>query len=82
MSRSADAIEPKPASRRLLLASLSIAAACALALLVTSPGLPMAWDEGNAIWRAEGIERWAARLMEVDGGDRAPGPMSREGIAV
>jgi len=81
MSLSPDAIQPKPASHRLLLASASIAVACALGLLVTSPGLPMAWDEGNAIWRAEGIERWAARLMEIDGEDRAPGPMSREGIA-
>ena len=34
---------------------------CAAFLLVAWPGLPMAWDEGNAILRSRGISRWAAR---------------------
>jgi hypothetical protein len=81
MSMSPDAIQPKPGSRRLLLAAATVGVACALGLLATSPGLPMAWDEGNAIWRAQRIERWAALLLEADGEGRLISPMSREGIA-
>lgn len=43
--------------RRLLLGSVLVAILCAVALLATSPGLPMVWDEGNAIRRAEAIPR-------------------------
>ncbi len=46
---------PQPSRHRLLLGSLLAAVACAAMLLGTSPGLPMAWDEGNAILRAERI---------------------------
>jgi hypothetical protein len=47
---------PEPADvpvRRLLLGAVLVAIFCAAALLATSPGLPMVWDEGNAILRAE-----------------------------
>ncbi len=50
-----------------------------LVLLLTSPQLPMGWDEGNAIYRAEGIERWASR-WKPGGNVGMPGPMSREAI--
>jgi 4-amino-4-deoxy-L-arabinose transferase-like glycosyltransferase len=40
---------------RLLLGSALVAVFCVSALLATSPGLPMAWDEGDAILRAEAI---------------------------
>ncbi len=53
-----------PNPRRPLIASLAIAAACFALLLATSPMLPMAWDEGNAIHRAEGIQHWFARFSE------------------
>jgi hypothetical protein len=56
---------------------------CAVALLATSPGLPMAWDEGNAIVRAEGITHWAARWLPHPGpadNRPAPGPLSRVAI--
>ncbi|NQU20778.1 MAG: 4-amino-4-deoxy-L-arabinose transferase [Candidatus Nealsonbacteria bacterium] len=38
-----------------LLASIAVAGICAVLLTATSSGLPMVWDEGNAIHRAEGI---------------------------
>lgn len=41
--------------RRLLFGSALAAIFCAAALLATSPGLPMVWDEGDAILRAEKI---------------------------
>lgn len=40
---------------RLWFGSALAAVACAVALVATAPGLPMVWDEGNAIVRAEGI---------------------------
>jgi hypothetical protein len=43
--------------RPLLLGSAVAALLCAATLLATSPGLPMAWDEGNAILRAEKIRQ-------------------------
>jgi hypothetical protein len=55
---------PSSARRGPLLLGAAIAAlVCAAALLATSPGLPMVWDEGNAILRADGIARWAARWL-------------------
>lgn len=68
-------------SRRLLWSgSLLVAATCAVVLLATSPGLPMVWDEGNAILRAERISHWFARWA---GGDvlGATGPLGAEAIA-
>jgi hypothetical protein len=32
-------------------------------LLSTSAELPMVWDEGNAIWRAEGIGAWISKFQ-------------------
>ena len=50
MERSAE-----PSARRSLLGAVAAAVVCGGALLATSPGLPMVWDEGNAILRAEKI---------------------------
>ncbi len=61
-------------------AAAALAAVATLLLLVlTSPRLPMGWDEGNAIHRAEGIQRWASRWKA---GRNAAlfAPMSREAI--
>ena len=56
------AVPPEPADvriRRLLLGAGLVAIFCAAALLATSPGLPMVWDEGDAILRAEEIpQQW------------------------
>jgi len=65
----------------LLFASTSVAVACAVGLLATSPGLPITWDEGNAIWRSQGIQRWVGLLVAGDGGQRQLDPLSAEGIA-
>jgi len=46
-----------PAQRRLLLGSTAASLLVAALLLATWPGLPMVWDEGNAILRAERIGR-------------------------
>ncbi len=67
--------------RSLAPASLSVAIVCALGLLATSPGLPMTWDEGNAIWRSQGIQRWFGVLVNGGRGDQALDPFSRDGIA-
>ena len=64
----------------LLLSSLSIAILCGQVLLVTSPQLPMAWDEGSAIWGAAGISHWAERWAQ-DPKNQSPGPLSQEAIA-
>jgi len=53
---------PKPS--RSFIASLAVAAACFALLAATSPILPMTWDEGNAIHRAEGIRHWFGRFGE------------------
>ena len=51
--------------RRLLLGAVAAAVVCGGVLLATSAGLPMVWDEGNAIVRAEGIVRgdWQYTIM-------------------
>jgi len=45
-----------------LAVSLAVAICCALLLLLTSPGIPIVWDEGDTIFRAEllaaGDEPW------------------------
>ena len=43
---------------RLATVAFLVGIVCFAALLLTSPGLPMVWDEGDAIRRAEGIARW------------------------
>lgn len=45
----------EPSRYRLVLGSALAVVFCATALLATSPGLPMVWDEGDAILRAEKI---------------------------
>ena len=54
---------------------------CAAALLATSPSLPMAWDEGNAIHRAQGIDRWVQRWTAPRGAAGQAGPLASETIA-
>jgi hypothetical protein len=50
-------------------------------LVGTSASLPMGWDEGNAIGRAEGIGHWMAR-WGADGPDTPQtAPLSRRAIA-
>ncbi|MBI3839772.1 MAG: glycosyltransferase family 39 protein [Planctomycetia bacterium] len=46
----------------------AVALGCALLLVATSPGLPIVWDEGDTIFRADEI----ARLAELSGVDRHP----------
>jgi len=67
--------------RSLALAALSVTIVCALGLSATSPGLPMTWDEGNAIRRSQGIQRWFGVLVAGDRGDQALDAFSRDGIA-
>lgn len=45
------------------LAALLASCLTLFALLATSPALPMAWDEGNAIDRAASIEQWLAMAV-------------------
>lgn len=78
---SRDCTRPEPTRRSLLLASMAVAAVWAATLLATSPGLPMTWDEGSAIWRSEGIARWFGALAAGGWGNQALDPFSREGIA-
>ncbi len=65
-------------ARTALCGAAATVVVCAVLLAATSPQLPMAWDEGNAIRRAEGIERWCGRWVS---GPAAPGPLSAEAIA-
>ncbi len=52
-------LSDRRASRRALGVGASAIGICVfVALLATSPGLPMGWDEGNAIGRAEQITNW------------------------
>ena len=50
-----------------------------LVLLATSPGLPIAWDEGNAIGRAERIAEWGRSWFQQ--GPNGKHPLSREAIS-
>ena len=80
MSTSPENPPIEPHRRRLLAASVLVTIGCAVLLLLTSPGLPMAWDEGNAIRRAEGIARWARRWVGRGEDGRQLGPLSAEAI--
>lgn len=71
----------RPTAPRTAFYGAVAAVLAAIALLSTSAGLPMAWDEGYMIRRAEGIVRWVGRLrgtVPVPGG---ASPFSRQGIA-
>ncbi len=65
---------PTPPGRA---AAWAVAAATAWAavLLATAPITPMAWDEGNAVLRAEGIARWATRWSDAKDAAAAPRPL-------
>lgn len=67
--------------RRLAGYSLLVAVVCAAALLGTSPALPMVWDEGNAIGRAQGILSWIEAVGGRAKADADSSPWSREGVA-
>lgn len=56
--------------------SVCIGVAVFVLLLATAPMLPMAWDEGNAIYRAAAIEAWFAEV-----GDTGRRAFSEEAIA-
>ena len=68
---------PCPARGRLAVAAGLLGAVALAGLLATSAALPMVWDEGNAILRAEGIARWAASWFQAD----QPHPLSAEVVA-
>lgn len=42
-----------------------VSAVVFILLLATSPMLPMSWNEGNAILRAENISQWAAKIPQL-----------------
>ncbi|MCS7238183.1 MAG: hypothetical protein NZ899_07940 [Thermoguttaceae bacterium] len=50
---------------RTSLESLAVAFVVAMVLFLTASDLPMVWDEGNAIWRAEGISAWFKKLTST-----------------
>ncbi|MFH1269024.1 MAG: glycosyltransferase 87 family protein [Planctomycetota bacterium] len=81
MSSSPESVRLQWSSGRLLAVSTLVAVSCALVLLATSPGLPMAWDEGNAIWRSQGIQRWAELLLAGNRDHEKLHPLSEAGIA-
>lgn len=54
-----------------------LAALAALVLLVTSPLLPMSWDEGDALDRADAIRGW---FSPVASPEHLPRPLTVEGI--
>jgi hypothetical protein len=62
-----------------LAGAATAAGATLLLLLLTSPRLPMVWDEGNAIHRAQGIQRWASRWQAGRNAALA-GPLSKKAI--
>ncbi|MBN1910213.1 MAG: hypothetical protein JW818_10770, partial [Pirellulales bacterium] len=59
-------------ARRLVLVAVVMGLAAAAVLVVTSPGLPMVWDEGVSIRRAEGISHWVGRWFGQDNNPAAP----------
>lgn len=74
--------DPSPPRQcRLAWLAFFIALATAAVLLATSFGLPMVWDEGNAILRSEGIERWIRRWTIVDSQSAQASPLSQQIIA-
>lgn len=68
-------------SGRLAACGLLAAILVAAALAITSPGLPMVWDEGYAIRRAEGIARWVNRLRGTEPLPAGLGPFDPKVIA-
>ncbi|MBN2022852.1 MAG: hypothetical protein JW809_08650 [Pirellulales bacterium] len=66
--------------RRETWTGMGLGTVVAAVLLATSPGLPMVWDEGNAISRAEGITRWARRWWPNDPLGKAARPWTARAI--
>lgn len=72
---------PTPDNRRALSVRAAAVGLCAFAaLLATSPQLPIVWDEGNAIIRAQRITGWAQSWFQQGPPDRYH-PLSPEAIA-
>ncbi len=67
--------------RRLVLLAILVSIGCGGILLATSSQLPMTWDEGNAIFRAKGIQNWAARWVPREDGPAESGPLTSTAIA-
>ncbi|MEZ6071783.1 MAG: glycosyltransferase family 39 protein [Pirellulales bacterium] len=65
-----------PSLGRRAVVSAAVAVIVFLALLATSLRLPMVWDEGDAIVRADGIAHWASRFGDAD----PSGPFSRAAV--
>ncbi|HEV3023746.1 MAG TPA: hypothetical protein VGX76_14830, partial [Pirellulales bacterium] len=66
-----------PKLRPHVVAASAVGLGCFALLVATSPYVPMVWDEGNAIHRAAGIERWLARF-----GESWTEPFSKQAIDV
>jgi len=62
-------------------AATLVGLATAALLLATSFSLPMVWDEGDAILRAEGIARWCQRWSPDPHAADPVGPFSQRAIA-
>ena len=62
--------------RPLILRSVVVTVISSALLLGTSSGLPMVWDEGNAIFRATKIVKWWQKVVSGD-----LSPFNRAGIA-
>lgn len=65
---------------RLAACALMVGAACAAILLAGSPGVPMVWDEGSSIVRAESIRQWFASWASNAELADGPPPLSDEAI--
>jgi len=72
---------PQEISRcRLALLAILASIGCGAMLVATSGELPMTWDEGNAIRRAEGIRHWTQRWVALGDGPVEPGPLTSAAI--
>jgi 4-amino-4-deoxy-L-arabinose transferase-like glycosyltransferase len=72
---------PTAIQRRLWLVAALTALGTAALLLGTSFGLPMVWDEGDAILRSDGIQRWCKRWWPERQEAIQPGPLRQAAIA-
>ena len=66
--------------RKLGLRAAAIGLGVLITLLATSPGLPMAWDEGNAIGRAQQITNWGRSWFQ-QGPPEWSCPLGRQAIS-
>lgn len=71
---------PRSPRRGALLAALAAGSVTFALLLATTSMLPMSWDEGNAIHRAQGIQHWAGTLGKKLARGQ-PAPFSADAIA-